>query len=160
MQPVKQKIVKLRRKQLDQLYDALAPVVKQLPSGAWIKDVRMALGMSAAQMARCLGISKPTLTRMEHSEASQSIELKTLQRIAAVMNCKVVYAIVPEPGFGSLEDILHDRARQVATKLVNQVSHTMALEDQAIAATERASQIDELVAELTNKLDKRLWGAD
>lgn len=157
MQAAKQKISKLRRNQLDDLYQRLIPLMEQLPQGGWIKDVRSALGMSAAQMARWLDISKPTLARLEKNEASRAVTLKSLEKIARVMHCRLVYAFVPDPGFGSLEGILKDRARAVATRIVSATSHTMALEDQAISAPKHKAQVEDLAEELLRTMDKRLW---
>lgn len=157
MKKSKRKINKLRRAQLDGLYKAMPNLTSELPMGAWIRDVRGALGMSATQMARLLKITPPTLKKLEASEAKQTIELQTLQRIAAVMNCQLVYAIVPKSHFGSLEKVLKKRAQEVATKIVAQVSHTMALEEQAVTSEERRLHIEETANELIRTLDKRLW---
>jgi len=157
MQTTKRKTIQLRRKQLDELYRALVPAVYNLPTGAWIRDIRQALGMSAVQMAKMLGIAPPTLKKFEQNEASKTITLKTLERIADVLGCRLVYALVPESGFGSLDAILKQRASLVATRIVDQVSHTMALESQSVSAKERASQIEELALELIQTMDKRLW---
>ncbi len=152
------KLKKLRRGQLDQIYRAFGNLSRSdLPSGAWIRDVRGALGISATQLARILEIAPPTLKKLETSESKQTIEIKTLQRLASAMNCRLVYAIVPEPGFGSLEGILKKRARDVAAKIVGRVSQTMALEAQSLTADERSQQIEETAEELIRTLDKRLW---
>lgn len=157
MRAAKQKISKLRRNQLDDLFQSLIPIMGQLPQGSWIKDVRSALGMSAAQMARWLDISKPTLARLEKNEASRVVTLKSLEKIARVMHCRLVYAFVPGPEFGSLEGILKERAKAVATRIVGASSHTMALENQAISPAKRKAQVDELAEELLRTMDKRLW---
>ena len=73
------------------------------------------------------------------------------------MNCRLEYAIVPEPGFGSLEAILRKRALDVVAKIVGGVSHTMALEAQSLSVDERNQQIEETAEELIRTLDKRLW---
>ena len=161
MEKGKQKITTLRRGQLDKLYKSLGSLSRsELPTGAWVRDVRGALGMSAVQMARMLGITPPTLKKLETSESKQTIELKTLQRLASAMKCRLVYAIVPEPEFGSLEAILTKRAHEVATKIVEHVSRTMSLEDQAVSEEERNQQIKDTAADLIRTLDKRLWDAN
>ena len=157
MQRSQQKIAKLRRKQLDETYADIVPFLARMPRGGWIKDVRSALGMSAAQMARLLDISKPTLARLEKNEASSAITLKSLERIAAIMKCRFVYALVPDEGYESLDAILKERAHQVATNIINAAAQTMALESQSISAARRTSMIEELAAELAQNLDKRLW---
>jgi predicted DNA-binding mobile mystery protein A len=157
MQTTKRKTSQLRRKQLDVLYRTLLPAVRDVPNGAWIRDVRQALGMSAVQMAKMLGVTPPTLKKLEHNEATRSITLKTLHKVADVLGCRLVYAFVPEPGIASLDAILKQRALLVATRIVDKVSHTMSLENQSVSAHDRASQIEELASELIQTMDKRLW---
>jgi predicted DNA-binding mobile mystery protein A len=148
MQTTKRKTSQLRRKQLDVLYRTLLPAVRDVPNGAWIRDVRQALGMSAVQMAKMLGVTPPTLKKLEHNEATRSITLKTLHKVADVLGCRLVYA---------LDAILKQRALLVATRIVDKVSHTMSLENQSVSAHDRASQIEELASELIQTMDKRLW---
>ena len=151
---------KLRRRQLDTLYSQLAPLTnRSIPSQGWIRDIREALGLSPTQFARLLGISRQAFQKLEASEEKQTIELATLRRLAEAVNCRVVYAVIPNQP-GGLEGILQERALKAATKLVNKVSRTMALEDQAIAKKERDQQIREVADELIRNLDKRLWEVD
>lgn len=151
---------KLRRRQLDSLYSQLTPLTnKSIPEGGWIRDIREALGLSPTQFAKLLGISRQAFQKLEASEEKQTIELVTLRRLAEAVNCRVVYAVVPNRPDG-LEGILQERALKAATKFVHKVSRTMALEDQSIAKTERERQIREIADELIGNLDKRLWDAD
>lgn len=151
---------KLRRRQLDTLYSQLAPLTnRSIFSQGWIRDIREALGLSPTQFARLLGISRQAFQKLEASEEKQTIELATLRRLAEAVNCRVVYAVIPNQP-GGLEGILQERALKAATKLVNKVSRTMALEDQAIAKKERDQQIREVADELIRNLDKRLWEVD
>ena len=157
----KNKGKKLRRRQLDALYAKLKPLA-ETPSASvgWLRDIRGALGISSVQFAKRLGISKQAYLKLEASEEKRTIELATLSRVAEAIGLRVVYAIVPAGAHSSLESILRERALEVASKLVNKVSRTMALEDQAIANEEREQQIAELADELVADLDKRLWGHD
>lgn len=152
------KAKKLRRRQLD----ALCAHIKSeqnltLYSGSWLREVRLALGMSLTQLSRRLGISTPNLKKLELSESKKTIELKTLQKVAAAMNCRVIYTIVPEKNFESFEEILEEQAKTVATKLMKTISRTMVLEDQGVSQTENNIMIKDLADELLQNLDKRLW---
>jgi predicted DNA-binding mobile mystery protein A len=85
--------------------------------------------MRAEDLATLMGVSQPSLTRLEKSERTGSIRLDTLTRAADALECDVVYALVPRR---SLEDIVQDQARRRALARVGKVAHTMALEDQAL----------------------------
>ena len=87
----------MARTSLDQ---RLAPVRIQAdalaaPRTGWIRAIREALGMSATQLARRMGVAQPTLTKLEQSEAADRIQLDSLRRVAAALDCDVVYALVP-----------------------------------------------------------------
>ena len=157
----KNKGKKLRRRQLDALYTKLRPLAETLNvSGGWLRDIREALGISSIQFAKRLGISKQAYLKLEASEEKRTIELASLSRVAEAIGFRLVYAIVPASFQSSLESMLRERAIKVATRFVNKVSRTMALEDQSIDKSERAQQIDELADELMADLDKRLWDKD
>lgn len=57
-----------------------------------------------------------------------------------------------------IEEFLRSRAREVAERTVERLSHTMALEDQRVSKKrERGRQVDELADELVWTLGKELW---
>jgi len=101
--------------------------------------------MTTAQLARRLGVAQPTVIDIERSEFKGTIQLATLQRVAEAMNCKLVYALVPnEP----LETMVHDRARRVAAHRLQAVEHTMRLENQTVRRKDRKAQIEALAGTL------------
>jgi predicted DNA-binding mobile mystery protein A len=121
------------------------------PVRGWIKALREALGMSSAQLAKRLKIKQPTVTAMEQSEVKATIQLATLRRIAAAMNCTLVYALVPnEP----LETIVREQARKVAKRRLQSVEHSMLLEDQAVPAKDFDKRIDALARDMN---PRALW---
>ena len=65
------------------------------PPSGWIKAVREALGMTSAYLAKRLGITLSTATRLELSEAEDRITLATLRRAAEALDCELHYALVP-----------------------------------------------------------------
>ncbi len=66
------------------------------PTEGWLKTLRLSLGMSGSQLALKLGVSKARVSRFEHDELTGSVTLKTMQSVAKAMNCRFVYAVVPE----------------------------------------------------------------
>ncbi|MEO5926512.1 MAG: mobile mystery protein A [Bryobacteraceae bacterium] len=128
----------------------LPPVPRfAVPVRGWIKAIREALGMTTAQLAKRLGVKQPSVVALEQSEAKGSIELATLRRVAAALDCTVVYALVPNR---PLEATIRDRARAFLKRRRGPIEHSMLLEDQAVQATDLEAQIDELVRETNPRL--------
>jgi transcriptional regulator with XRE-family HTH domain len=69
----------------------------------WLRRVRQVLGVHVTDMARQLEVNNSVIYRLEKSEDKKSISLKALEKAAAAMDCKVVYAIVPKGGKTLLE---------------------------------------------------------
>lgn len=120
------------------------------PQGGWLRGIRNALGMSVADVARRAGVTGPAVTQAERSERSGTIRLETLQRFAAAMNCRVVYAVVPA---APLEDVVLDRARMLAREELGRVARTMSLEAQDIVVTD--DWVDDLARRLVDR--SGLW---
>ncbi|MDE1969242.1 MAG: mobile mystery protein A [Alphaproteobacteria bacterium] len=142
----------LARHQLDERFAAL-PLAERLaaPARGWIKAIREALGMSSAQLARRLGVKQPTLAAIERSEARGTIELATLRRVAAALDCTLAYALMPNR---PLATTVKERARTVAGRRLQAVEHSMLLENQALPAAERDARIDSYASEID---PRRLW---
>ncbi|BCD96651.1 mobile mystery protein A [Marinagarivorans cellulosilyticus] len=123
------------------------------PSEGWLRTARKALGMSGAQFARRAGVSRALVSKTEISENSGSVTLKTMQQMAAAMNCRFVYAVVPER---DVEDILDARAHEKASEIVKQAGVHMALEDQALSNERLHAEIERLGKELRDT-PSNLW---
>lgn len=121
------------------------------PVKGWIRAIRDALGMTAEQLANRLGVKQPTLHKLEQSEVKGSIELATLRRVAAALNCTLVYAFVPKQ---SLEETVRARARSFTRRRFVPVEHSMLLEDQKVEGKAEEERVDEVLRE--TRLSK-LW---
>ncbi|MGC5165482.1 mobile mystery protein A [Luteimicrobium sp. DT211] len=128
------------------------PSATARPAGGWVRAVRSALGMSATDLARRLGITPAAVRKLEASERNGVVRLDTLTRAADAMGCDVVYALVPRT---SLEEFVAARARERANAELTQVDTTMALEAQRTSQAERAHLRDQLADELARS--SRLW---
>lgn len=137
---------KFKYMQLQTLDDHLSRVsVCDRPSGGWIRAVRISLGMSVRQMAERIGITQQSATRLEKNEVNDAIMLKSLRKAAEALDCRLVYAFVPNEG--SLRDIVRRQALRKARDIVDPVDHSMMLEAQDVGdRQEKTAQIaDELV---------------
>jgi len=122
------------------------------PASGWIFMIRTALRMSAARLAQRMGVSQATVSALEESERRRTIRLESLARVAEAMNCRVVYALVPNEPLGEMVD---NERRRIAAAQVSAVSKHMALEDQSVTDEEiRAKLLEAAVARVK---DRELW---
>src|SRR5450631_1377098 len=114
-------------RQLDQRFLAFRRLKDMArPAKGWIRAIRDALGMTTAQFAKRLGVSQPRVIAIEKAEISKALTLKTLERAAEALGCRVVYLFVPDH---PLEETVRARARQIADKQLEALGQTMGLED-------------------------------
>ncbi len=125
-----------------------------VPSEGWVATVSKALGMSGAQLARRLGVSRASVSQTEKNEMSGSVTLKHMQKAANALGCRFVYAIVPDE---RIEDVIRDQARRKATKLVQRVSGHMALESQSLPLEKAQAEIARLRDELMRDMPSDFW---
>lgn len=123
------------------------------PSDGWLPAIRKSLGMSVRQLAKKIGISQQSLSRFEKNELDGVITLNSMRKVAEAMNCKFVYAIVPNDS--SLEETIKKQAIKKARELVTPVNHTMILEAQAVGNSEE--KINEIANNLAKNLTSKLW---
>ena len=128
-----------------------------MPKDGWLKTVRTALGLTAAQLAKRTGTQAAGVLNFERREALLTATLGSLDRAAKAMNCRLAWAILPEPGYGSLSEIVEKRARKLAEQLVKTVDQTMKLEAQGVSPEAAQRQVEELAMELARNTDPRLW---
>jgi predicted DNA-binding mobile mystery protein A len=136
--------------QLKPLRD-MEPLIR--PGRGWIKAIREAIGMTTGQYAKRLGVSQPRVAALEKAEADGVVTLKSLRQAAEALDCDFVYALVPRK---PLEQVVKDRARDVAERQLARTDQTMRLENQAVSKARMARARDELAAELLRS-DRRLW---
>ena len=142
-----------------QLTDALRKYptahVASPPRNGWARAVREALGVTQAQLATRLGITRQSIQDLESAEASRRITLESLDRLASAMGCHVVYAVVPESG--SLDDLRQRRASAVAEEMLKAANHSMSLEAQGVSKRERARQKKRFEESLLRGSSRQLW---
>jgi predicted DNA-binding mobile mystery protein A len=145
----------LRRKQLDKTFADLHVFHHVIrPRKGWIREIRDALGMSAAQLAHRLGIRQSGIAKMERTEVAETISLQSLRKVADALNCELVYALVPRT---SLDTTLRNQALRRAAQMVERVDHTMRLEAQNRSQEEKKAEIRELADEMVRTLSREIW---
>ena len=146
---------KLARSRLDQSLVPMAALpapTRIAPRGGWLRAVREALGMSREALARRLDVRPEAIKKSEAAEARGGIRLDTLRRMAAAMDCELVYAVVPKR---SLQDIVDQRRLQLYRGLSDETLGHMALEGQSVDPADIEAAVMEEAARLYP--DDRLW---
>lgn len=147
-------MVKFKQLQLKTLDSHISSVrICERPSEGWIRSIRKAIGMSMRQLAERIGITQQSILKLEENEIDNTITLKTLKKAAEAMDCKLVYAIIPNNG--SLQDIVKKQAYNKAKSVVIPVNHTMLLEAQEVGNLKE--KIAETAEELANELNSKFW---
>jgi predicted DNA-binding mobile mystery protein A len=127
--------------------------LKKPPEG-WLRTVRNALGMSGAQLAKKMGVTRARIAQAEQAELHGGITLKSMQATAEAMGCRFVYAIVPP---GRTEDIIMAQARKKALALVGTASEHMALESQILPDDKIAQKVERLTQEIARDMPADFW---
>jgi predicted DNA-binding mobile mystery protein A len=126
----------LRLRQLENSLSAFAAVRSTTrPRGGWLHAIRQSLGLSRQRVAKVARANQQEIASFEKAEANDRITLRSLRRVAAAMDCELVYAIVPKTG--TLQELADQRLRSEATKRVLAAEKSMALEGQATGELEQ-----------------------
>lgn len=73
-----------------------------------LRMVRHALHVPLKEIAGRMGVARSVVFALETREMTNAITLRSLERMAAAMGCKVVYGIVPRDG-KTLERLAEER---------------------------------------------------
>lgn len=149
-------LIKTQRKSLDEKLRVFKDAKSLLnPRSGWVKAIRESLGMTTSQLAERMGIQQSGVTYLEQREVAQTVTLESLDRAAKAMNCRLIYAIVPE---GTLEELVEKQAHRAAAEILRTTLHSMELEQQVAGEAETHLHLEELAQEIKMKMDSRLWG--
>ncbi|MBI3631060.1 MAG: mobile mystery protein A [Candidatus Sungbacteria bacterium] len=141
--------------QLDKRFAKLKPFVEaERPARGWIRAIREALGMTTAQLAKRMDVHQPRIVELERGESEGNITLKSLERAAEAMGCRLVYTFVPEK---PLAETIRDRASIVAGKQLAMVDQTMQLEAQGVDDKAQQKVAHQHIIEQLLKRPARLW---
>ncbi|HKB89282.1 MAG TPA: helix-turn-helix transcriptional regulator [Opitutaceae bacterium] len=89
-----QEVAARRKKPLDVSKEPSIPQYLEksgMPPGGWLKRMRLCLGYSRADVAKKLGISRESIVKFEETEARGTISLNSLRKVAAAIDCELIY---------------------------------------------------------------------
>lgn len=145
------------RRQYARIIDGASKSVEGLsaPREGWIATMRKALGMSAPQLARRAQVSKAAIYQAERKEREGGITIRQMEKLAASLGGRFVYAIVP--GEGDIRDHVLAQARAKAGSIVRRASSHMALENQSLPDNQVSQEIERLTHNLARDMPPGLW---
>src|SRR5271156_7229618 len=94
------------------------------PPKGWLRAIRDALGMTSTQFAHRLKVSQPRISVLEKAELNGTVTLRSLQRAAEALGCRLVYAIIPEK---PLAKTVRARAELIANRQASAVEQSVRL---------------------------------
>ena len=111
--------------------------------------------MSLKQLGDRLSITPQGMKKIESSEKDGGISLNSLRQAGEALNLKLIYGFVPRSQ--SLEQMVQDKATEMARKIVMRTSTSMKLEDQENTSERLREAIQEMTDELKREMPKSLW---
>jgi predicted DNA-binding mobile mystery protein A len=143
----------LALRQIERRLEALRPLLTETTAHhGWVRYMRRALGMSTKVLAERAGLALSTVSQTEHRELEGRVSVRTLRRLAAAMDCELVYAIVPKQ---SLSEAIMQQARSKARAALGKADTHMMLEDQRVTDPPLDERIEQLAERLIERGD--IW---
>lgn len=146
----------LNIQQLDETISHLdKSTLTSTPTNGWINTIRNALGMSARTLGERIGLSQPRIALMEKGEVDGSISIKTLEKAAQGLGCRVIITLIPENG--TLQGMREKQALKKALQINQYTELHMELEEQATEVNFREQTIKKLADDYLKKWPRDFW---
>lgn len=126
-----------------------------MPHKGWIYQLRKTINMSQIQLASRLQMSAQGVSDLEKREAEGAITIKSLRQAGEALDMNLVYGFVPKGG--SLEEMIEQRAYELARRIVKHSSVSMVLEDQENSKERILESVKEMIQDLKKEMPKSLW---
>lgn len=119
-----------------------------------MRTIRKALGMSGTQLADRLGLSRNRISVLERKEAEGDVTLTQLRELAEQLNCDLTYALIPRK---PIEEIIEDRATEIAIQSLDTNSQNMFLEAQSIDKEAQTRLMEQIKKDIIASGGRILW---
>lgn len=124
------------------------------PKEGWVRTIRKSLGMSGTQLAERLGLSRNRISVLERKEVEGDVTLTQLRELAEQLNCNFTYAIIPKK---PIEEIIEDRATEIATQSLDTNDQNMFLEAQSIDKEAQTCLLEQVKRDIIVSGGRILW---
>ncbi len=145
--------------QVEQLDKKLKPFLGiekiTVPDKGWIHTIRTTLNMTLGQLGERLNMTMQGVKNVEERESTGSITLKALKEAGNALEMQFVYGFIPKAG--SVENLIDNKAEELAQKIVMRTNQNMKLENQGNSDERINKAIKELADEIKREMRKSLW---
>jgi len=148
---------KLMREQMDNRLKPMKDLVGiDVARFGWVKAIREALGMSAKELGKLVGLDQSRISRLENAEKTGNLKLSSLHKIAKGLKMRFVYGFVPE---NSLEEMVQAQARAIAIARMKRLHNTMSLEKQELSADEQQKALRDMIEKILVEQPRDFWSS-
>ena len=137
---------------LDETQDKLNPffVLKSetKPDNGWVNAIRVSIKMSLRQLGERLHITPQGVRDLEKREKEGAITINTLKEVGRVLDMDLVYGFISR--HNSLEDMIEERAREIAEEVILKTSQEGSDKDIKKAIAQKTYEI-------ASKMPSYLW---
>lgn len=135
----------------------LGQKLPNIPKEGWIRTIRKALDMSGAQLAKRLGVSRNRISVLERKETEGEITLNQLKALAEQLSCDLTYTLVPRK---PIEQIIENKATEIAIQILNSTVQNMSLEAQAIDKQAQCRLLEQVKSSIIVSGGHVIWRKD
>ena len=144
---------------LDETQDKLNPfsVLKSeiKPDNGWVNAIRVSIKMSLRQLGERLHITPQGVRDLEKREKEGAITINTLKEVGRVLEMDLVYGFISR--HNSLEDMIEERAREIAEEVVLKTRKTVQLDNSRKSENDIKKAIQQKTYEISSKMPSNLW---
>ena len=137
---------------LDKIQEKLAPFSalksETRPENGWVNTIRVSIKMSLRQLGERLHITPQGVRDLEKREKEGAITINTLKEVGRVLDMDLVYGFISR--HNSLEDMIEERAREIAEEVILKTSQEGSDKDIKKAIAQKTYEI-------ASKMPSYLW---
>jgi len=144
---------------LDEIQEKLNPfsVLKSevKPDNGWVNAIRISIKMSLRQLGERLHITPQGVRDLEKREKEGAITINTLKEVGRVLDMDLVYGFISR--HNSLEDMIEERAREIAEEVVLKERQIMQLDNSSKSENDIKKAIQQKTYEISSNMPSNLW---
>jgi len=125
------------------------------PDNGWVNAIRVSIKMSLRQLGERLHITPQGVRDLEKREKDGAITINTLKEVGRVLDMDLVYGFISR--HNSLEDMIEERAREIAEEVVLKTRQTMQLDNPRKSDNDINKAIQQKTYEISSKMPSNLW---
>ena len=125
------------------------------PEDGWVKVIRVSIKMSLRQLGERLHITPQGVRDLEKREKEGAITINALKEAGRVLDMDLVYGFISR--HNSLEDMIEERAREIAEEVVLKTRQTMLLDNPRKSENDIKKSIKQKTYEISSAMPSFLW---